>query len=209
MKIKLETINKKKSKSIEVDKDILNLKPNLDLIGQIFRIESLAKKKPAHTKDRSERSGGGRKPWRQKGTGRARHGSSRSPIWRKGGVTFGPLKKDNFKHKINKKMKRKGLLSLVADQAREERLIIVDKLPSYKKTKKMEDFILGLPIKEAGSILLIIDDKQLRLRRYLRNIPYLSVFGRSGLNVYNVLNHDYLIITEPIAKKLLTKKSKK
>lgn len=205
MKIKLETISKKGKKTIEVDQEIFELKPNPDLIGQIFRIESLAKKKPAHTKIRSERSGGGRKPWRQKGTGRARHGSSRSPIWRKGGVTFGPRKNINFKYKINKKMKRKGLLSLIADRARNNKLIVVDKLPSLKKTSKMESYILNLPIDEPGSILLIIDDKQLKLRRYLRNIPYISSFGRSGLNVYNLLNHDYLIITEEIAKELLTK----
>jgi large subunit ribosomal protein L4 len=199
--MKLKVYNKvgKPSKSTEIDDSLIKIDLNKDLISQVYRIQSLAKKKPVQTKDRSERRGGGRKPWRQKGTGRARHGSIRSPLWRKGGVTFGPRKEQNFKRRLNSKMKKKALLSLIADQQRNSMLIIIDELPNYKKTKKFEDYLLSLsPIKEPGSILMILDDKQIGKKRYLRNIPYLSLGDRSSLNVYNLLNHDYLIISKKI-----------
>ncbi len=204
MKIDVLSKSGKKSSKIEVKAEIFTDKLNKDLISQVFRVEKLSRKKPVHTKDRSERSGGGRKPWRQKGTGRARHGSIRSPLWRKGGVTFGPRKENNFKKKVNKGMKRKSVASLIADQEKNGRLFVITGFPKVEKTKELEKFILKLPLKEAGSILTIIDEGSKDIIRYSRNIPYINVYDKSGLNTYNLLNSDYLIITKKALEEFIS-----
>jgi large subunit ribosomal protein L4 len=201
--MKVDIYDKKKKKSsLEVPKAIAEAKINEKLISQCFRVEKLAKKRPAHTKTRAERSGGGAKPWRQKGTGRARHGSIRSPLWRKGGITFGPRKTDNYRKKVNKNMKRQAIKSLLADQIEKGQIILIDNFPKYEKTKKWEGYIAEIPIDNPGTILLALDDDQLASKKYINNIPYIRVVGRSGINIYNLLNFDYLFITKQLAEKL-------
>jgi len=203
MKVKILSKSGKKSSEMEVKEEEFSDKLNRDLISQVFRVELLAKKKLAHTKDRSERSGGGRKPWRQKGTGRARHGSIRSPLWRKGGVTFGPRNENNFKKKINRQMKRRAAGMLIANQHKNNKLIVLSGLPEIKKTKEMEKYILSLPIDKPGSILLALDKDRKDIARYCRNIPYITFCDRGGLNIYNILNHDYLITTKKLLEEFI------
>ena len=125
--------------TVLLPKNIFEVKINNDLIHQVALSQSANRRQViAHTKDRSEVSGGGRKPWRQKGTGRARHGSIRSPIWRGGGIAFGPTKDRVFSKRIPKKMKRKALLMVLSAKASENLIIVLDKKEIKKpKTKDM------------------------------------------------------------------------
>ncbi len=131
---------------LELKADIFAVQPNPTLIHQAVITQlANARKVIAHTKDRSEVSGGGRKPWRQKGTGRARHGSIRSPLWIGGGVTFGPTKERNFSQKINKKMKRKAIFMALTDRLQNNQLIILDKLElKESKTKEFVELVKNL-----------------------------------------------------------------
>jgi len=153
----------------------------------------------AKTKDRGEVRGGGRKPWRQKGTGRARHGSIRSPIWRGGGVTFGPTTDRVFSRKINKKMKRKALAMVFSGKLRDNELIILDDLKIDKpKTKLMIDFLSkffkNLGIGNYRSALLVLPKKEENVIRASRNIPKFNVIAANSLNVVDILKHKYLIL---------------
>jgi large subunit ribosomal protein L4 len=124
------TIFDKKGKEVEkidLPKDIFEVAWNADLVHQtVTSMLSSARSNTAHTKDRSEVSGGGKKPWKQKGTGRARHGSTRSPIWRSGGATFGPRNERNYDRKVNKKAKAKALATVLSQKLRDNELIFVD-----------------------------------------------------------------------------------
>lgn len=148
----------------------------------------------AHTKDRGEVRGGGRKPWAQKGTGRARHGSSRSPIWIGGGVTFGPTKDRNFKLKINKKMRRKALLICLSDKAREQKIVLVDKLELLQpKTKEFKKILEQLPVK-GKKTLLAFDKSNKNFLQAGKNLEKLWVTTVNSLNVLDLLNYEYLMM---------------
>jgi large subunit ribosomal protein L4 len=135
-----------KIKQVELNPAIFGVEINQALVHQAAMAQMSASRKVlAHTKDRSEVHGGGRKPWRQKGTGRARHGSIRSPLWKGGGVTFGPSKDRNFVRKINKKMKRKALFMCLTDRAQDKNLVLVDKFDiQNNKTKEFVEIIKNL-----------------------------------------------------------------
>src|SRR6056297_1740846 len=130
---------------------------NADLVHEVVvGMQANARETTAHTKDRSEKRGGGKKPWRQKGTGRARHGSRRSPIWSGGGVTFGPRNERNYKKKINKKERRKALFMTLSAKASGDFLIVLDKLEVKKPKTKELSFLNNLPCKEE-SVLIAMD----------------------------------------------------
>jgi len=175
----------------------------------------------AKTKDRSEVAGGGRKPWRQKGTGRARHGSIRSPLWRSGGVTFGPNNDRNFSVKINKKVKRQAILMCLSDKANNQKIVLVDKLElDQPKTKKFFNILQNLQlrkkgfklakkeagkekekevkVKEAGkkekNILVVMSAKDEKIIRATRNIDRLNTINANSLNVVDILKHQYLLM---------------
>ncbi len=159
----------------------------------------------AHTKDRGEVRGGGKKPWRQKGTGRARHGSIRSPLWRGGGVTFGPTKERNFKKKINKKMKRKALIMCLSDKVANEKLLLLDqlKLPQIK-TKLLVKILENLPCKEK-SVMIAITDRDFKIIKSAANLPKVFTIEARNLNIYDLLNYDYLLTTPEVVKAIETK----
>src|SRR4030043_2251904 len=157
MKVNIYSQQGKKIDEIVLPKEIFDIKVNSDLIHQTL-VSQMANRRRviAHTKDRSEVRGGGRKPWRQKGTGRARHGSIRSPLWIGGGVTFGPRKDRSYTQKVNKKMKRKALYMGLTDKVKENCLGIVDKLELPEiKTKKLANILHKLPMKESISTLIV------------------------------------------------------
>ena len=146
MKYDIYNSTGEKVKQIDLNPDIFGIEINQGLVHQAAVAQMSARRKIlAHTKDKSEVHGGGRKPWRQKGTGRARHGSIRSPLWKGGGVTFGPTKDRNFVKKINKKMKRKALFMCLTDRTKEQDLVLLDKLEvKDNKTKEFLEVLKNL-----------------------------------------------------------------
>lgn len=150
----------------------------------------------AHTKTRGQVRGGGRKPWRQKGTGRARHGSIRSPLWVGGGVTFGPTNERNYQKKINKKVKRLALLMGLSDKVKNNHLFVLeDIMLNEAKTKKLAQLISTLPV-EKKKVLLAVSPNDKLIFTAGRNIQKLQVIAASSLNIYDVLSCPYLVLTQ-------------
>ena len=182
-------------------KEIFDVKINLDLVHQVVVSQASNRRQAsAHTKSRAEVRGGGRKPWRQKGTGRARHGSRRSPLWRGGGVTFGPTNKRVFKKKINKKMRKKALLMVLSAKAKNNLFILLDKLKIEKsKTKLMVDILKKLPCKEESVLIaLAVMDKNIILAA--RNLPRINTCQAKDLNALDLLNFKYLVMPREAIK---------
>ncbi len=180
--------------------EVFGVKVNPDLVHQVV-VSQMANRRRviAHTKSRAEVRGGGRKPWRQKGTGRARAGSIRSPIWRGGGVTFGPTKKRVFKKKINKKMKRKALLMVLSGKVKNNLLILLDKIKiDEPKTKLMAKILEKLQVQGSCLIALSRMDKNLILAA--RNFPELETIQAKDLNALDVLNFKYLLLPKDSVK---------
>ena len=157
----------------------------------------------ASTKTRSEVRGGGRKPWRQKGTGRARAGSIRSPLWRGGGVIFGP-KPRHFHLKMNKKERRLALRT--AFSSRSEDLIVVEDFTEQLPSPKTKDLIAALTrwdIEEGSKVLLILADEiPENINLSARNVPYIKVIRHNCLNIYDVLNADKIVVTSVAFNKI-------
>jgi len=181
---------------IELNEAIFGLPWNDDLVHQAVRV-AFANQRPvlASTKDRSEVRGGGRKPWRQKGTGRARHGSIRSPLWKGGGVTFGPTSERNFKLKINKKMAQKALITALSGKAKDNEILILEDLKlSAPKTKEMAKVMLNFS--QIKNALLVISEPNENVKRASKNLPNLEIININNLNILDVLKYQYLILTK-------------
>jgi large subunit ribosomal protein L4 len=192
-------INKEKVTQVEVDESIFDSEVKEHLFYEIIRAQ-LANRRSgtACTKTRGEVSGGGRKPWKQKGTGRARSGSSRSPVWRGGGISFGPKPRD-YSYTVPKKVKRIALCSALTKKRREEKLLILDKFDlSAIKTKAFTNILDRL----GNQRVLIIDDDNRNLCLSARNVPHVKVLSPQGLNLYDILYHDGLYITLPCLEKI-------
>jgi large subunit ribosomal protein L4 len=193
--------NGEKIGQTRLPKEIFDVKINPDLVHQVVVSQMANRRKViAHTKDRGEVRGGGRKPWRQKGTGRARHGSIRSPLWRGGGVTFGPRKEKVFKKEIPKKMRRKALFMVLSGKAKNNLLILLDKLKIEKpKTKLMVEILKKLPSKDESALIALPElDKNLILAA--RNLPEVETIQAKDLNVLDLLSFKYLIMPKESIK---------
>jgi len=179
---------------IKLEPKIFNIEIKPELIQQAVRTQLANKRKViAHTKERPEVRAGGRKPWRQKGTGRARHGSIRSPIWKGGGVTFGPRKNRNFSLKMNKKARKKALLMALSDKAKNNCIVVLDKLElSVIKTKDFLKIISRLPLKK--KILAVLPKSDQKIVKSDRNLPNVKTINANSLNVVDVLGYEYLLI---------------
>ncbi|HDZ54428.1 MAG TPA: 50S ribosomal protein L4 [Candidatus Nealsonbacteria bacterium] len=201
MKIEIYNQNGEKIGQVLLPKEIFDIKINLDLVHQVL-VSQMANRRRviAHTKGRGEVRGGGRKPWRQKGTGRARASSIRSPIWRGGGVTFGPTKDRVFKKKINKKMKRKALLIVLSAKAKEKLIIVLDDLKLEKpKTKEILNIFRKI-LSPKISALIALPKKDEKILRAGRNIPGLQIMEARNLNVFDLLSSKYLIMPKETIK---------
>ena len=153
----------------------------------------------AATKSKGFVRGGGKKPWRQKGTGRARAGSIRSPIWVGGGTVFGPQPRD-YSYRIPRTARREALLSALSLKKRDDKLIVVDKLElEAAKTKIMAQALAELKVKSA---LIVIAQSDAKIERSARNLPKVKVLRVEGLNVYDILCYEHLILTEQALKRL-------
>lgn len=182
-------------------KDIFEVEFNADLVHQIAVSLSANKRQvSAHTKNRGEVRGGGKKPWRQKGTGRSRHGSIRSPLWKGGGTTFGPRTERIFEKDIPKKMRRKALFMVLSDKVKNKQLVVLDKIELEKgKTKEMAASLAKLPCKDQATLIALPNyDKKIVLAS--RNIKKTAIEDARNLNVLEVLSHKYLLLTKDSIK---------
>lgn len=180
---------------------VFNVDVNQDVVHRALVAHTANRRQAiAHTKTRGEVRGGGTKPWKQKGTGRARHGSIRSPIWVGGGVTFGPRNEINFKLKINKKEKQKALFMVLSSKARDKEMAVVDNLVLAKpKTKKMMEVLEGISSsvfqnKRLRKTLVVVPKENSGVALSARNIPAAKVVWPDSLNVYDLLTYKYLIM---------------
>lgn len=187
---------------VELAINIFGVKPSRGLIEQAV-ITQLAAKRVAisHTKTKGEVRGGGRKPWKQKGTGRARHGSIRSPQWKGGGVVHGPRSNRNYAIKMNAQSRRKALLMSLSDKAAADRLVVVDAITlSQAKTKEFAGVMNKLPKQKTSLVILPTTDHA--LIRAGRNIPGLTFIRANSLNVLDVVKNQQLVVLKPALEKI-------
>ncbi|MCX6789241.1 MAG: 50S ribosomal protein L4 [Candidatus Gribaldobacteria bacterium] len=187
----------KKTGQAELPEEIFGVKVSPDLMQQVVVSQAANRRQGnAHCKDRSEVSGGGKKPWRQKGTGRARHGSTRSPIWKGGGVTFGPTNERVYKKVIPQKMRQKAILMALSGKVQSQFLIVLDSLKiSEVKTKEINKILQSLPCKKQ-SILIGANSYNTELIRAARNIPQVTLTVIKDFNALDLLSSKYLLITQ-------------
>lgn len=187
---------------VELNEGIFNVEVNEHVVHEAVTAQLAAKRSgTASTKTRSEVRGGGRKPWRQKGTGRARHGSIRSPIWVGGGTTFGPKPKDYSKD-IPKKVKKLAVKSALTSKVNKDELIIVDKMEfDIPKTKQMVEVLEALNVKDQ-KVLIMTAQKDENVYKSARNIPGVKVLVASAVNVYDILDNEKLIATKDAIEKV-------
>jgi len=208
MKFPVHNLKGEKAKDAELSEKIFGLPKNDALLHQIYVSQYANRRKVvAHTKDRSERAGSGIKPWQQKGTGRARVGSVRTPVWRKGGVVFGPTKDRSFRRDVPKKMGQKALAVALSGKVSDKELFLVDTLAMKDaKTKLMSEALKNLKIR--GSVLIGFSEKEAVAKRASRNLAKVSNIDAKNLNVFDILNHKNLILSEESVKVLENKYKK-
>lgn len=203
MKYPVHNQSGEKIKEVELNPSVFEVPVKEELVHQVV-VAQMANSRQvlAHTKQRAEVRGGGRKPWRQKGTGRARHGSIRSPLWKGGGVTFGPTKERNFTKSINKKMKRKALFMTLSDKVIDKHLILLDELKvDGIKTKKFNEMINKLFSKvvkdeTTQKTLIVVPETDKNLIMSSKNLSKIKVIRADSLNVIDVIEYDYLLVPE-------------
>ena len=186
--------------NIELSDSIFGVEINKHAVHMAV-VQHLANKRQGtkSTKTRAEVRGGGRKPWRQKGTGRARQGSTRSPQWTGGGVVFAPKPRD-FSFKLNKKLKRLALKSVLTDKVQNDKLIVLDNLNLGEiKTKAMASVCTSLGVDTA---LIVMDGTNENVVLSARNIPTLKTAGVNTINVYDILHYDSLVVTKDAIEKI-------
>lgn len=186
--------------SIDLNDEIFGIEPNKEVVHMAV-VQYLANQRQGtqSAKTRAEVRGGGRKPWRQKGTGRARQGSIRSPQWKGGGVVFAPKPRD-YSFKLNKKVKRLALKSVLSQKVIEEKLIVLDEISfSEIKTKQMAKVVDNLKLEKA---LFVMDGENKNVVLSARNIPNIKTAGVNSINVYDILKYDAFVVTKQAVEKM-------
>ena len=200
-KIDVYDIEGKKVKSVDLKEEIFGIEPNETIVHHVL-INYLANQRQGtqSTKTRSEVSGGGRKPWRQKGTGRARQGSTRAPQWIKGGIALGP-KPRSYRFKVNKKEKQLAIKSILSSKVLENELVVVDKVPMKDiKTKEMVKVLGNLKVE--GKTLIMLPEKDEKIQKSARNIDGVKTTLVGTINVYDLLKYNKLVVTLDTIKKI-------
>ena len=200
-KIDVYDINGKKVKELELNEAVFGIEPNEAVVHSVL-VNFLANQRQGtqSTKTRSEVSGGGRKPWRQKGTGRARQGSIRAPQWIKGGIDLGP-KPRSYKYTVNKKERQLAVKSVLSSKVLENELVVVDSLPLNDiKTKEMVKALSNLKVE--GKALIMLPEKNEKVQKSARNIEGVKTTLVETINVYDLLKYNKLVVTEDAVKKL-------
>ncbi len=197
----------KKISTMTLPENLFGAKWRPDLVHQVTTaMQANLRQNRAHTKDRAEVSGGGKKPWKQKGTGQARHGSSRSPIWRHGGVTFGPRSERDYSEKINKKMRNQALISVLSQKAKDGELILIDSFSFEAPKTALAIKALGaiakatspsLATKRVNAALIALASHSANTIKSFQNIGSVATEEARNLNPVEILSHRYLIIENP------------
>ena len=200
-KIDVYDINGKKVKELELNESIFVIEPNEEVVHSVL-INFLANQRQGtqSTKTRAEVSGGGRKPWRQKGTGRARQGSTRAPQWIKGGIALGP-KPRSYKYTVNKKERALAVKSVLSSKVLDNELVVVDSIPMKEiKTKEMVKTLSNLKVE--GKTLIMLPEKNENVQKSARNIENVKTTLVGTINIYDLLKYNKLVVTEDTIKKL-------
>jgi large subunit ribosomal protein L4 len=200
-KIDVYNIEGKKVSDVELNEEVFGIEPNEAVVHSVL-VNYLANQRQGtqSTKTRSEVSGGGKKPWRQKGTGRARQGSIRAPHWVGGGIALGP-KPRSYKYRVNKKERRLAIRSVLSSKVLENELVVVDKIDFKEiKTKNMVNALTNLKVE--GKTLVVLPEKNENVQKSARNIEGVKTSLVNTINVYDLLKYKNLVITLDTVKKL-------
>ena len=193
-------IQNKKVATVELNDAVFGAEVNEAIVYDVVKMQLAARRSgTASTKTRHDVSGGGKKPWRQKGTGRARAGTTRSPIWRGGGIVFGPHPRD-FSYSIPKKIRKKAVISALSMKLKQDKMVILKDFPMEKiSTREFKSVVDLFGLKKA---LFVIDNENLVLLKSSRNLKNVKMIRSEGINVYDILNHEHLVLLEPSVKKI-------
>lgn len=199
LKIKVYNQEGADVKELELNDTVFGIEPNNQAIFDMVLLQRASLRQGTHkVKNRTEVRGGGKKPWRQKGTGRARQGTIRAPQWRGGGVVFGPTPRSH-KFKLNRKVRRLALKSALSTKVQDNEFMALDAITiEVPKTKEMVKVLANL--EAPGKTLLVVDEIQENVARSANNIPGVKILDAKRLNVYDILNSDKLIMTEAAIK---------
>ena len=200
-KVDVYNVEGKKVSDVELKEEIFGIEPNEAIVHSVL-VNYLANQRqgPQSTKTRAEVRGGGRKPWRQKGTGRARQGSIRAPQWIKGGIALGP-KPRSYKYRVNKKEKQLAIKSLLSSKVLENDLVVVDKFDFKEiKTKQMAVAMKNLKVEDKA--LVVIPEKNENVQKSTRNLEGVRTSSVATLNVFDLLKHKKLVLTVDAVKKI-------
>jgi large subunit ribosomal protein L4 len=200
-KVSVYNIEGKKVSDIDLKEEIFGIEPNEAIIHSVL-VNFLANQRQGtqSTKTRAEVRGGGRKPWRQKGTGRARQGSIRAPQWIKGGIALGPKPRD-YRYTVNKKERRLALRSVLSSKVLENELVVVDSFPFNEiKTKNMASALTNLKVE--GKALIVLPEKNENVQKSARNIEGIKTSLVNTINAYDLLKYKKLILTVDAVKKI-------
>jgi len=186
----------KENGELNLNDAVFGVKVKESVVYQVFNaLRANARESWADTKNKGEVRGGGKKPWKQKGTGRARHGSIRSPLWRGGGITFGPISARNYQQKINKEMNRVAVRMCLSDKLADGKLVVLESLASEAgKTKAIAILLKKLPCANRSTVLLTGGDEN--LQKASRNIGKLALQRAQDLNVLDLLENQYLVASK-------------
>ena len=200
-KVDVLSVDGKKVKELELNENVFGIEPNENIVHSAI-VNYLANQRQGtqSTKTRAEVSGGGRKPWRQKGTGRARQGSIRAPQWIKGGIALGPRPR-SYSYKINKKEKRLAIKSILSSKVAEKELVVLDKLELKEiKTANMVKILNN--VKVEGKTLILLPSNNENVQKSSRNIEGVKTLTVDTINAYDLVKYNNLVVTEDTVKKL-------
>ena len=218
MNAKVYTRDGAESGKVTLPEAVFGVAWNADLVHEVVvGMQANARAGTAHTKDRSEVSGGGAKPWRQKGTGRARHGSRRSPIWTGGGVAFGPRTEKDFSVKINKKVRAKALATVLSKKMADNEVLFIDSLSMAEpKTKEAKAIIAAiakgtgnetLATKRKNAAIVLLADRNLATEKSFRNFGNIEVVMAKDINPVELLTYKYVVVADaPSSVEILEKR---
>lgn len=203
MKVSVYNQEGKEAGQVTLPKQVFEVQMNADLVHQVFVSHtSNMRQNSAHTKNRGEVRGGGRKPWRQKGTGRARHGSTRSPIWVGGGVSGGPRNERNFEREIPKKMRKKAMCMVLSQKVKDNLMVVLEDMKiEPAKTKVMAALMAKLPSGKKSTLVLYAHGNK-NIHLIARNIAKAGVQQARNVNIVDLLNHQYVIASKDAIKEI-------